>query len=196
MEMVALPKIPAYMSATEFLVWDAPPGNHWQLVDGEPQAMAPANRTHNVIQGELGRLLGNHLVERDSPCSVVPTPGIVPRVRAAHNVRIPDLIVTYSDYTMEESTIDNPVLIVEVLSPSNKAETWSNVWTYVSIPSVHEILIVRSAEIGADLLRRQSDGSWPAEPVRIAADEKLTLDSVGFTCPLRALYRTTRLAAR
>jgi Uma2 family endonuclease len=97
---------------------------------------------------------------------------------------------------MEESTIDNPVLIVEVLSPSNKAETWSNVWTYVSIPSVREILIVRSAEMGADLLRRQSDGSWPAEPARIAADEMLTFDSIGFACPLRALYRTTRLAAR
>ena len=90
--------------------------------------MAPANRTHNVIQGELGRLLGNYLIEHDSPCSVVPNPGIVPRVRAAHNVRIPDLIVTCSDYTVEESTIDHPVLIVEILSPSNKAETWSNVW--------------------------------------------------------------------
>ncbi len=87
------------------------------------------------------------------------------------------------------------MLIVEILSPSNKAETWSNVWTYATIPSVREILIVRSDEIGADLLRRQSDGSWPAEPARIAPDEMLTLDSIGFTCPLRALYRTTRLAA-
>jgi hypothetical protein len=42
--------------------------------------MAPASRTHCGIQGELGRLIGNHFLERGSPCYVIPTPGIVPRV--------------------------------------------------------------------------------------------------------------------
>ena len=194
--MVALPKIPSHMSTSEFLAWAPPGGGAWQLVDGEPQAMAPTNRTHNAIQGELTGLIWQHLREGSSPCSILPTPGIVPRVQAAHNVRIPDLAVVCSDYTVEEATVESPVLVVEVLSPSNKAETWSNVWTYVTIPSVREILVVRSAEIGADLLRRQPDGSWPAEPARIAPDEKLTLETIGFACPLRALYRTTRLAAR
>lgn len=135
-------------------------------------------------------------MERGGPCSVVSDPGIVPRVRAAHNVRVPDLAVTCSEYVTEEATLEDPVVIIEILSPSNKAETWSNVWTYVTIPSVREILVVRSAEIGADLLRRLSDGSWPGEPARIGPDDTLALDCIGFTCPLRALYRTTRLAAR
>ncbi len=194
--MVALPKVPAHMSVAEFLAWNAPGESLWQLTDGEPQMMAPANRTHGVIQGELGGLIRSHLIEFGSSCSLVVAPGIVPRVRAAHNVRIPDLAVTCSDYATEEATLENPVLIVEILSPSNKAETWANVWTYVTIPSVREILVVRSAEIGADLLRRQSDGNWPEEPARIGADDALALDSIGFACTLRALYRTTRLAPR
>jgi hypothetical protein len=38
-------------------------------VDGEPQAMAPASRTHGAIQAELCRLIANHLAERSSLCS-------------------------------------------------------------------------------------------------------------------------------
>ena len=41
-------KIPAVMDLAEFLAWDAPGPDRWQLVDGEPQAMAPASRTHNI----------------------------------------------------------------------------------------------------------------------------------------------------
>ena len=64
-------KVPAVMDTAEFLAWDAPRGSRWQLVDGEPQAMAPASRTHGIIQAELVRLIGNHLDDRGSPCMVV-----------------------------------------------------------------------------------------------------------------------------
>jgi Uma2 family endonuclease len=45
---------PSRMSVAEFLTWDPGDGQAWQLVDGEPQAMAPANHTHGAIQNELG----------------------------------------------------------------------------------------------------------------------------------------------
>ena len=43
--MEAALRIPTIMTVQEFLAWDAPSGPPWQLVDGEPQAMAPASRT-------------------------------------------------------------------------------------------------------------------------------------------------------
>ena len=92
--MAALPKIPVRMTVAEFLAWNPPSTQLWQLVDGEPQAMAPANRTHGAIQSELGSLIRNHLVERSSPCSVVTTPGVIPRVQSETNLRIPDLAVS------------------------------------------------------------------------------------------------------
>ena len=49
------------MLLDEFLVWDAPDGGRWQLVDGEPRAMAPASDVHGTMQSELGRLIGTHL---------------------------------------------------------------------------------------------------------------------------------------
>jgi Uma2 family endonuclease len=191
--MSSASKVPVRMSVAEFLAWDPADGRTWQLVDGEPQAMVPANRTHAALQGELGRLIGNHLVARSSPCAVLPTPGVVPNIQAGYNFRVPDLAVTCTGYTTEEWAISDPVLIVEVLSMSNRAETWANVWTYTTIPSVQEILVLHTVSVAADLLRRRPDGSWPKDPEAVVAGD-LTLDSIGFRAPLIDLYRTTRLS--
>jgi Uma2 family endonuclease len=193
--MNALPEIPVRMTVEEFLAWSPPAGRLWQLVDGEPQAMAPASRTHGAIQIELARLIANFLSDRSSPCTVVGAPGIIPHIQAETNVRIPDLAVTCSSYDSEESVLTDPVLVIEILSPSNQAETWSNVWTYTTIPSVREILVVETASIGAELLRRGQDGSWPSHALAVEAG-LLTLESIEFSFPLAAAYRTTRLALK
>lgn len=186
-------KIPARMSVAEFVVWDASNGQRWQLADGVPEAMAPSPRTHGAIQSELGRLIGNHLFDRGSPCTVIAEPGIIPRVRANLNFRIPDLAVSCFPYVEEEIALTDPVLIIEILSPNNEAETWSNVWTHTTIPSVQEIVVVSSVFVRADVLRRLADGSWPEKP-EVVEDGDLALDSIGFRTSLRAIYRTTRLA--
>jgi Uma2 family endonuclease len=189
----AAKKVPAVMDTAEFLAWDAPAGSLWQLVDGEPQAMAPASRTHNMLQGELGRLIGNHLVEKDTNCTVVPNAGTIPRIRADANFRIPDLAVTCSDYEQEEYDVTEPVLLVEILSPTNKAETWTNVWAYTTIPSVREVLILHSVRVRAELLRRDEQGNWP-ERALVIEDGELELESIEFRVPLAAIYRGTRVA--
>jgi Uma2 family endonuclease len=193
--MSALPKMPIRMTVTEFQAWNPPSAQLWQLVDGEPQAMAPVNSTHGAIQGELGRLIGNHLADRASPCTMIVTPGVVPHVHSDMNIRIPDLAVTCSGYQTEEAALTDPVLLIEILSPSNQAETWANVWAYTTIPSVREILVLKTVGIGAELLRRLPDGSWPKQPLIIEDAADLILESIGFRAPLAAAYRTTRLAS-
>ena len=184
-------KLPETMTTSEFLNWDAP-GKLWQLVEGVPQAMAPGTRTHGRIQARLAALIEIHLLGQGSSCSVVTTPGILPRALADMNFRIPDLGVTCAAYKEEQLFLPEPMLLIEILSPSNRAETWSNVWTYTTIPSVQEILVVRSDEIGAELLRRQRDGTWPDTTLSLR-EGPLALESIGFTCDLTAVYRGTRL---
>ncbi len=186
-------KTPPLMTVAEFLAWDAPGPYHWQLVDGEPVAMAPPSRTHGAIQSELITAINVHLRAGGLPCSVITTPGIIPRVHANKNFRIPDLAVTCTGYDVEEYDVSNPVLIVEILSPSNKAETWRNIWAFTTIPGLREILILDSTSIRAEVLRRGADGAWPKEAA-VVEEGALTLDSIGLTVPLDALYRTTRLA--
>jgi Uma2 family endonuclease len=181
------------MTLEEFLVWDAPGDERWQLVDGEPVGMAPTSRTHGELQMRIGRLVGNHLDVPGSRCSIISAPGIIPRVGARANFRIPDLAVTCTPYVIEEYGVRNPILIVEILSPSNRAETWRNVWTFTTIPSVREILLLDSLAIRAELLRRDADGTWPETSEAIEGGD-LRLESIDFTVPLAEIYRTTRLA--
>jgi Uma2 family endonuclease len=185
---------PSKMTVKEFLDWSPEDGQRWELVDGTPRAMAPAKRRHGAIQGEVAALLRNHLVERESPCFVVTAGGVVPQVLSANNLRIPDLVVTCTPETENEATVADPVLVVEILSMSNQAETWSNVWTYATMPSVREILVLHTIEIRAQLLRRGADGNWPASP-EVVTEGDLALESLGFRAPLRAFYRTTALFA-
>jgi hypothetical protein len=58
---------------------------------------------------------------------------------------------------------------------------------------VREILAVHSTRIEAELLCRNADASWPAEPDIVVAPDTLTLASIGFATNLAALYRTTAL---
>src|SRR5262249_36013674 len=125
------------MTLDEFLAWASGDrtGRGWQLIDGEPVAMAPSSDAHGAIQNEIGALLRNHLLERRSPCRVVTEPGIVPRVRANRNYRVPDLGVTCSPAS-DSLMVAEPILLIEILSPSNEAETRANIWAYTTVPSV------------------------------------------------------------
>ena len=195
MSTVRKPVPLAPMSVIDFLEWPGDGlGRRFQLVDGEPRAMAPASATHGLIQLTLGSLIRRHLIDTGSPCRVVAEPAVVPRIRANANLRVPDLGVTCSPIGAGQIELPDPVLLIEVLSPGNETETRRNVWAYASIPSVQEILIVHSTRIAAELLRRRADLSWPADPEMIAQDGPLRLASIDFTGPLADIYADTHLA--
>ena len=120
---------------------------------------APASRTRGHIQNKLRSLIDAHLTARGGSCSIITAPRVVPRVRSDSNFRVPDLGVTCTDYEREELNLTDPVLLIEILSPSNPAETWTNVWVYTTIPSVQEILIVHSTAIRTDLLQLDASGN-------------------------------------
>lgn len=184
------------MTLTEFLAWNPPDlaGMSWQLVDGEPVAMAPGSETHAALQGEIGALIRNHLLDKDLPCRLLSQPGLVPRIRSDRNFRIPDLGVTCAAPSHDLMARD-PVLLIEILSPSNEAQTRANIWTYTTIPSVRETLAVHSTRIEAELLRRGAEGNWPEQPDTLTGNDAVVPDTIGYSVPLSAFYRTSVRAA-
>ena len=186
-------KLPVRMTVEEFLDWNPGDGQRYELVDGVPRAMAPARPTHGLLQTELTRQIGNHLREHRPECDVVSNPGIVPQLMSAHNCRVPDLAVTCSPLEPGQLVLSGAVLIIEILSPSNEGETWTNVWAYTSIASVQEILVLHSTKLAAELLRRTSDGAWPARTTTVTTGT-LRLESIDFQMPLADLCARTPLA--
>jgi Uma2 family endonuclease len=187
---VATVTLPLDLTIEAFLDWCPEDGQRWQLVDGEPVAMAPAGIPHGVLQARLARLLGNHLETVRPGCSVATAPGIVPSARASRNFRVPDLGVTCAPIAANDVRLPDPVLLVEILSRSNARDTRANVWAYTTIPSVQEILVLHAERRRAELLRRGEDGNWPAEPI-LVEDGVLRLESLGFEATIEEIYRTT-----
>jgi Uma2 family endonuclease len=182
------------MTVAEFLDWDSGDrtGALWQLRDGEPEMMAPASDPHGSIQSESNYLLTAHLRAGGSPCRVVVAPGVVPSQRSEENCLVPDLGVTCAP-PAGARLLHEPIVLIQILSPTNVSKTRANVRAYTTIPTVAEIVVLRSTAIAAEILRRGPDGAWPPQPDIVDADGELRLDSIGFAEPLRSAYRTTGL---
>ena len=115
-------------------------------------------------------------------------------MNAAQNYRIPDLGVTCVRDAERQFAMPDPILLVEVLSPSNKADTWSNIWAYGTLPSLIDVLIVHSTKVKVQLLSRGSDWTWPDDAVAFGRAVTVSLASIDLACPVEAIYAGTRLA--
>jgi Uma2 family endonuclease len=88
----------------------------------------------------------------------------------------------------------DPILLIEVLSPSNASETWENVWSYRTVPSVQEIAVIHSTRVLGEVLRRGPDGQWPEALEKVVEGESLSFQCIGFDCPPSDIYADTPFA--
>jgi Uma2 family endonuclease len=187
-------KPPPLMTATEFLAWPGDgTGRIYELVEGELRAQDPASDTHGTIHADLVLLIGNHLLAKRPHCRVVAAPGVQPNLRADWNYRIPEIAVTCTPNRPDVHKTPEPLLVIEVLSPSNRSDTWNNVALFATLPSIIEIVVVESERAGAHLLRRNQDGSWPPNPTPVEAVDELRLTAIDQVIPLAEVYRSTHL---
>ena len=188
-------KLPPMMDTADFIEW---PGDgtdlRYELVDGVLRAMAPGSDAHNTIISNLVVILAAQLKRTRPGCRVVSAPGIQPHVRAAWNFRIPDLGVTCTPNKAGEIMTPDPVLLIEVLSPSNTNVTWEDVMAFTTLPSVHEIVVVHSTRVKAELLRRDANGHWPPNPDAVEAGGLVALTSIDASFALAGVYAGTHLA--
>ena len=83
--------------------------------------------------------------------------------------------------------VAEPVLIVEVLSPStDQVDRWRKVADYRGLPSVQEILVVFSDERRVEVQRRTPDG-WRVED--LIGQAEIALSCCEAPVLLEALYR-------
>jgi Uma2 family endonuclease len=185
--MSAANQLPHLLTVAEFLNWPTPDGSdRWELVDGVPVAMAPASDRHGTIHAQAVYLLAGHLADSRPDCRVIIEPGTKPD---EHNLRIPDLTVTCGPID-PAARFSNPVLIVEILSPTNWRKTMRNVTSYSSIEGLAEVLVLHSARMLAQVFRRGAADAWDEIAVMATGEEVVTLESIGFSAPLAAFYRT------
>ena len=183
-----------HMTADDFLAWPGDgTGRTFQLVDGEVRSLSPASRTHGIIQARLIYLISNAIIASRLDLQIGSEVAMQPRLNAAMNVRVPDILVAPLTDERSEIVAPDPVLIVEILSPGNEDDTRDNIRAYATLPSVREMAAVSSTRIRAEVHRRLSDGTWAPDPEVVDAGGRLRFDTVALDVPLVEAYATTYL---
>lgn len=169
------------VTVEEFLGFEGEPGRRYQLFGGEIVMMAPAARAHGVLTARLARALGSRL---RPPCEPQVEAGIL-LPWTSHSFYVADLAVTCAPFGRELWCPD-PVLIVEVLSPSTEADDRGvKLRAYRRLPSVRDILLLASDRPVAEHYARAGE-RWLLTD--LGPGDAARLDGLGIELALDELY--------
>jgi Uma2 family endonuclease len=115
------------------------------------------------------------------------------KVIANNSVRYPDLSVTCAFVRGDDDTVLEPLLVVEVVSPSTEREDRGRKkFDYFATPSIQQYAIIEQDARRIDLFTRAGD-RWMDEVVE--GDSVLRLSSIGAEIGLDVIYEDTELDA-
>lgn len=132
-----------------------------EYVNGQILAMAGGSPEHNLVVGNAITTLNNALRER--PCLVFNSDMKV-RVPSSLKFHYPDVTVICDKARFaddEKDALLNPLLLIEVLSPSTAAyDRGKKFQYYQEIPSFREYLLIAQDEPVVERYVKQADGNW------------------------------------
>src|SRR5436190_22644237 len=173
------------MTLDDFLRWDDGTETHFELIGGFPVAMAPPAEVHRALAIRLGSRIEAALSQR-RPCNAQLEAGVI-RPDRADTYFEADIAATCTPIEFGRQAIEDPFLIVEILSPSTERhDRRIKLPVYRQITTVQEILFLDSDGLYAELHRR-AGAQWITEILR-GADARLVLASVPIEIPLVDLY--------
>lgn len=154
---------------------------------GEIFAMSGGTPDHNKISANLVAEFVQLL--RNKPCDVFGSDQRV-FINKSEMFTYPDVMVVCGKYQFapkRKDTIANPILLVEVLSPSTREyDRGAKFNFYKQIPSLQEYLMVESESVRVERYQRAGD-LWTIETYD-DLDATLSLASVDGTILLKQIY--------
>jgi Uma2 family endonuclease len=166
------------MTSDEFIAWamDQPEGERYELVNGEIYGMAPERSIHVLAKFRIARRLAEAVEAAGLECTVYPD-GMGVKVDESTRYE-PDALVRCGPPMPDDTlTVLDPIIVVEVLSPSTKAvDTGAKFADYFRIPSLRHYLIVRP---DTGVIVHHARDAAGAIASRIVSDGALTLDPPG-----------------
>ena len=176
------------MSLDEFLAWEREQPECHEYFDGVICMMTGGSLDHSTIASKLWSVLDSKL--RGTGCR--PFRGDA-KVIANNGLRYPDLSVTCSPVTGGDDIVPEPVIVVEILSPSTEREDRGRKkFDYFATPSIRQYVIVEQDERRVELYTR-TETAWIDEI--ITGDAVLNLVAIGVEIDLDTIYEDTELDA-
>ena len=158
-----------------------------EYLNGQIFAMSGASRAHSLITGNIFNSLYNQLVGSD--CEVHSSDMRVRPSTAAYFY--PDVVVACGEPSFEDNfsdTLLNPIVIVEVLSPSTAAYDRREKFDhYKQLASLLDYILVSQNRCRVEHYWQQG-GQWEHTEFR-AIEDVLPLTSIGCQITVRDIYR-------
>jgi len=149
-------------SYAEYLAYERDSALKHEYEDGEILAMAGGSRRHNALASRISAALE---AARKPGCIAFQSDQRI-RVLATGKATYPDASLVCGDIEGDPAdpsghTIVNPVLLVEVLSPSTESEDRGNKWQqYQQLESLQEYVLVSQDQPRIEVYRRLPTGGW------------------------------------
>ena len=172
------------MDVDEFLVWAEGLEGKWELHDGVAVAMAPELAHHSRVKAFTVAALLAALRRKGADCGVY-ADGLA--VRIAHRrAFVPDVLVTCPATPAKNLQTSNPLIVVEVLSPSTAGfDHGAKLEGYFSLGSlVHYLLIDADRRV----LILHSRGREGVIETRILREGDVRLDPPGLAFDVAELF--------
>ena len=176
---------PKRMTFDEWLAFEETTEERHELINGSIFAMSGSSDSHNLIVGNLFLQIAGPLMDK---CQTFQ--GMM-KLKVDHGTDsdgyYPDIMVSCSPSDRERLFRREPVLLIEVLSPSTeRTDRGEKLLNYLQIRSLHEYLIVSQDFPQIELMRRRN--AW--QPEFLFMNDTVVLDSVSLSFPVTAAYRT------
>jgi Uma2 family endonuclease len=184
--MSVIPK--TKLSEVDYLAIERESPTKNEYYKGEMFAMAGAGNNHNIITANIIISIGSFL--RGKGCTVYPSDM---RLHIPENglYTYPDAMVVCNPKQFRDEkkdTILNPVLIVEVLSPTTEGyDRGEKFRLYRSIPTLQEYLIIDSQQYTAEIYHKNREGHWVLTDAQ-DIHSSLPLASIMFELSLQDIY--------
>lgn len=186
--MSALPQ--KRMNVDEYLAWAERNPGRYELYDGVVSAMSPEGAGHAEVKFAVQSALAAGIRARGLPCHMLPD-GMTVRVEARTAFEPDALVYRGPKVATSVLEIPNPVIVVEVLSPSTRhIDASKKLAGYFRLRSVAHYLIVDPTE---PLILHHTRGSGDTILTHIVREGTITLDPPGLELSLADVYGASEL---
>ena len=171
----------------EAMLADRPREERWELVGGRVvRAMVGARWEHHQIAQNLAFALRDHFRRTGRPCRVFQESFYL-KSRALDLAILPDVVVRCGPLAPGATSLDDPVVLAEVLSPATAARDRHDKWELCRrLPSLRHYLLVDSERARLELRSRDGD-DWTVETLA-GFDAVLRLPAIGFEIAAAVVY--------
>lgn len=178
------------MSLDDFeeLLADKPRNERWELIGGRVvRMMVGARWEHARIVQNIAFALEQGFRRGGSSCQTF-TETFFMKSRPLDAAMLPDVMVVCGDIEPGATSVDDPTVLVEVLSPGTEARDRFEKWlVYQQLPSLrHYVLVARDKPYLEVFDRTGPD--WDGYRMIDGLDATLELAAIGAAIPLREIY--------